>query len=516
MLETGLRRWLIVITVVSATMIELIDTSIVNVALTEMSGNLGATLEDVAWVVTAYAIANVIVIPITGFLAALFGRKSYYLGSIILFTITSFLCGNATGIWELVFFRFIQGLAGGALLSTSQAILFETFPEEERGKASGIFIVGVVFGPTIGPTLGGWIIDHFSWPWIFYVNLPVGLAAALLTLSVIRDTADSGKRAVKIDWPGIGLLAVGVGALQFVLERGQAEDWFAETYITALTVLAALSLVAFVIWELHTKNPVVNLRVLRSRSLAVAAVLTFILGFGLFGSTFVVPVFAQRILGMTALETGLLLLPSALAAMCVAPISGRLVQAGFPPRILVITGFTIFTFFCWGLSGLTSTMGADNFFWPLILRGAGIACLSVPLTTLAVAGLRGRDLAQGVALNNMMRQLGGSFGIALINTYLARRTFVNRGHLLENINAFAPAAQERIATLTHAFTAQGATLDIAKQRAYAVLEGILTRESTIVSYGDNFRILALFFVLCIPFVFLMKNGKGAKPVADAH
>lgn len=508
-METGFRRWIIVLTVISATIIELIDTSIVNVALTQMSGNLGATLEDVSWVVTAYAIANVIIIPITGFLANLFGRKNYYIGSILLFTATSLLCGNATGIWELVAFRFLQGIGGGALLSTSQAILFETFSEEERGTASGIFALGVILGPTIGPTLGGWIVDHYSWPWIFYVNLPIGLIAAFLSLSFIHDPAESRKRAVKIDWTGIGLLAVGLGALQIVLERGETEDWFDARYIAVLTVVAVVCLVSFVVWELRVANPVVNLRVLRSRSLAIAAALTFIIGFGLFGSTYVVPVFAQRILGMTAFETGLLMLPGALTAMFVAPISGRLVQKGFPPRVLVIGGFTIFAVFCFRLSALTPDMGADEFFWPLVLRGVGIASLSVPLTTLAVAGLKGRDLAQGVALNNMMRQLGGSFGIALINTYVAQRVFINRAALIEHVSAYAPETNARVSLLTQAMAARGAGLVEAKARAMALIEAMVGKQSAVISYGDTFRVLTIFFLACVPLVLFMKRPKQA-------
>lgn len=517
MAEHGFRRWIIVITVITAAVIELIDTSIVNVALTNMSGNLGASLEDVSWVVTAYAIANVIIIPITGFLAGMFGRRNYYLGSILLFTATSVLCGNAHGIWELVAFRFLQGIGGGALLSTSQAILFETFEPHERSMAAGLFALGVILGPTIGPTLGGWIVDNYSWPWIFYVNLPVGLLAALLTYLFIVDTPESRKRQVTIDWAGIGLLAVGVGSLQFVLERGEMKDWFATDYITVFTIIAGVALAVFVWWELRVKQPVVDLRVLRNRSLQVAAVLTFILGFGLFGSTYVVPVYSQRILGETAFATGLLMLPGALAAMITAPISGRLVQGGLSARGVAIWGFSLLAFFCFSLSHLTSGMGPEDFFWPLILRGVGIASLTVPLTTLAVSGLKGRDLAQGVALNNMMRQLGGSFGIALINTYVAHRTFINRGYLVEHLNAYNFNLQERLHALTLAFQAKGAALAVAQSRAWAVIEGTLTREAAVISYNDIFRVFTVLFLVAAPVVLLMKKpAKGAKAVSGGH
>ena len=517
MAEHGLRRWIIVFTVITATVIELIDTSIVNVALSDMSGNLGATLEDVAWVVTAYAIANVIVIPITGFLSTLIGRKRYYVSSIILFTVASLFCGHASNIWELVIFRFIQGLGGGALLSTSQSILFETFEERERGMAGGIFALGVIFGPTIGPTLGGWIIEHYSWPWIFYVNLPIGLLATGLTLGFIHDHSESVRRKVTIDWPGLGLLAVGLGSLQIVLERGQTEDWFETHYITVLTALSVVCLSTFVYWELHVDNPVVNLRVLKSRSLAVAALLTFVIGFGLFGSTFIVPIYTQRILGLTALATGLVMMPGAIMSMIVAPTSGRMIQAGFPPRVLVMSGFAILTMFSLWLSGINSTMGQDDFFWPLIVRGIGIATLSVPLTTLAVAGLRGRDLAQGIALNNMMRQLGGSFGIALINTYLVRRTYANRSALLSHLSEYDAPVRERLSLLTSAFRGVGSTALQAKTQALGVIEGTLQIQSAVISYGDTFRVLAIFFVVCVPLVLLLRVPKKATPVVtDAH
>src|SRR5580658_1386425 len=335
MAEQGLRKLIITITVVAAAIIELIDTSIVNVALNDMSGNLGATLEDVAWVVTAYAIANVIIIPMTSFLAARLGRRNYYIGSILLFTAASVACGNAHNIWELVAFRFIQGIGGGALLSTSQAILFGTFTQAQRGLAAALFSIGVFIGPTIGPTVGGWIIDNYSWPWIFYINLPIGLGAALLSYFYIKEPAQA-RSAKHIDWAGIALLTIGLGALQTVLERGEREDWFSTRYIAVLAVVAAISLIAFVSWQLVADHPVVDLRVLRSRSLAIAATLTFVLGFALFATVFIVPVFVQRLLGFTAMETGMLFLPGAGVAVLVLPLVGRMLVKGVRPQFMIV------------------------------------------------------------------------------------------------------------------------------------------------------------------------------------
>lgn len=360
-------------------------------------------------------------------------------------------------------------------------------------------------GSTIEPTLGGWIVDNYSWPWIFYVNLPIGIVATFLTATFITDPPHARRRAVQIDWTGILLLAVGLAALQYVLERGEAEDWFDAPHILILTFIAIATLGSFIAWELHVRTPVVDLRVLRSRTLALAAGLTFMIGFGLFGSTYMVPVFAQRILGMSALDTGLLMLPGALSAMVVAPISGRLVQRGVPGQLLVLAGFTIFALFCFRLSHLTTDMGRDQFFWPLLLRGVGIASLSVPLTTLAVSGLQGRALAQGAALNNMMRQLGGSFGIALINTYVTNRAFINHANLAQHVSVFDPPTLERLAMLSAAFQQAGATMVEAQQRALAVLQLVITRESAVMSYADTFRVLMVFFLACLPVVLLLRR-----------
>jgi DHA2 family multidrug resistance protein len=302
-----LKRQILLITVIAAAIMELIDTSIVNVALNYMSGNLGATLEDTSWVITSYAIANVIIIPMTSFLASNLGRRNYYIGSIILFTVCSFLCGNASGIWELVAFRFLQGLGGGALLSVSATVVYELFPKEKQATASALFGIGIFIGPTIGPTLGGYITENYSWPWIFYINIPIGIAAVISCLFLLYEPVIKQKLQ-KIDWVGIGLLIIGIGSLQTVLERGETDDWFAAGYIIFLSVTAAISLTAFIIWELSIKNPVVNLRILKFRSLSIAAVLTFITGMGLYTSIYLTPVVAQRLLGFTPTQSGLYVL----------------------------------------------------------------------------------------------------------------------------------------------------------------------------------------------------------------
>ena len=520
MAEQGLRKLIITITVVAAAIIELIDTSIVNVALNDMSGNLGATLEDVAWVVTAYAIANVIIIPMTSFLAARFGRRNYYIGSILLFTGASVACGNAHNIWELVAFRFIQGIGGGALLSTSQAILFETYTVAQRGFAASLFAVGIFVGPTIGPTVGGWIIDHYSWPWIFYINLPIGLCAALLSWAFVKEP-DHARNAETIDWPGIGLLIVGLGALQTVLERGESEDWFSKRYIVVLTALAAVSLVSFIVRELVADHPVVDLRVLKSRRLAIAASLTFVLGFALFATVFIVPVFTQRLLGYTAMKTGMLFLPGTIVAVVFLPVMGRLLMKGFPPQFMVIIGFGIVSIFALQLSRLDLTAESGDFFWPIILRAVGLSLVTIPLTQLAVSGLHARDIPQGVALNNMMRQMGGSFGIAFINTFLDHRAAAHRLSLVTRLVAGDPATEGRLGQLTRAMLAKGSTAWEAPHRALGLLDATVQQQSYLLSYIDAFRFVGFLSLACVPLIlFAGRPGslpKGAAAAAgEAH
>jgi MFS transporter, DHA2 family, multidrug resistance protein len=514
MAEHGFRKLIITLTVIAAAVIELIDTSIVNVALTNMSGNLGATLEDAAWVVTSYAIANVIIIPMTSFLAARLGRRRYYIGSILLFTAASALCGQAHNIWELVAFRFAQGIGGGALLSTSQTILFETFTLQERGTAAALFGLGVFIGPTIGPTVGGWIIDNYSWPWIFYINLPIGLGAALLSYFYVPEPA-SARRADRIDWPGIGLLVVGLAALQTVLERGETEDWFETHYIVALSIVAAVALVVFIWRELTVEHPVVDLRVLRSRTLAVCALLTFVVGFVLYASVFLVPVFVQRLLGFTAMETGLLYLPGAAVSLLVLPMVGRLLGKGTPPQFLIIAGFLGVAVFAYGLSLQNLSSGSGDFFWPIILRAVALGLLIVPLTQLAVSGLAPRDIPQGVALNNMMRQVGGSFGIALMNTYITERAAVHRTGLVSHLTASDPATQTRLHQITGALQARGASLLDAQHRALAALDGVVNQQSSLLAYTDTFKFISFFCLLCIPLIFLAGRPKSAPAAAAA-
>src|ERR1700760_4280508 len=329
LVEYGSRRVIITINAIICTLLEIIDTTIVNVALNDMRGNLGATLTEVAWVITAYAIGNVIIIPMTSWLSTQFGRRNYFAASIMIFTVCSFLCGNANGIWELVGFRFLQGIGGGALLATSQTIITESYPKSQRSIAQAIYGLGVIVGPTLGPPLGGYIVYHYSWPYIFYINIPVGVAAALLTLQYVRSPNYGQKKSRgSVDYVGIGLLAAAIGCLQFVLERGQDDDWFADAGITICSVVSFFCFFFFVWREWVFRDPIVDLRVLKNGNLRIGTLLTFILGFGLYGSTFVIPLYTQGTLGWTPEESGMLLVPSALATAAMMPTIGQILQRG--------------------------------------------------------------------------------------------------------------------------------------------------------------------------------------------
>ncbi len=512
-METGFKKWIIVITVVLCCLLELIDTSIVNVALTQMMGNLSATQQEVSWVIASYGIANVIVIPMTGFLAEQFGRRNYYLVSVIIFTLASMACGQSTGLWELVAFRFIQGIGGGALMATSQAILIDTFPPKQLPLGQALFGMGVIIGPTIGPTLGGYIVENYDWPWIFYVNVPVGILASIFTLLFIRDP-DRIKNAIpkplrEIDWLGIGLLVLGVGSMQLVLEQGETEDWFDSTYILSFTLLAVIGVVGFIWRELTAKSPIVDLRILtKSRNLAVGAFLSFVLGFGLFASVFVFPIFTQRILGFTAEQTGYLLLPGALASGFMMPIIGRMLQAGVPQKLMIPVGFVIFFGFTfWMASKISPTAGESDFFWPLIVRGVGLGLIFLPITTMSLAGLQGKDAGQAAGLTGMIRQLGGSFGVAIVGTYLERTIQANRVALLPNISLYNPETTQRIQAFTQGFLAKGFPLNQATQQAYAALEGILMKQVSLITYSQVFTSLGVFFLACLPLILLVKRAK---------
>ena len=515
MAEHGFRRWIITITVILAALLELIDTTIVNVALPNIMGNLGATLEDANWIVTGYAVANVIILPMSGWLGDRFGRKNYFLASILIFTIASFLCGNANSLDTLIAFRLLQGLAGGGLISTGQAILLETWPPSEVGMATALFGLGAVVGPTVGPTLGGLITDNLSWQWIFYVNIPVGAIAAFCVSTFVRESPKYGQ-GKRVDWWGITFLALGVGALQVVLEKGEDKDWFSTWWIVALTFVTIIAAICFIWRETSIDFPVVNFKILRHRSFAIGIFTSYALGVALYGSTFIFPVFCQNLLGFTAKQTGLILLPGGVATILCMPFVGNLLKKGVPAQFMSAGGFILFFIFCWMLYSSSLQSGTGDFFWPLIIRGIGMAILFVPLTTLAISDLKGPEIGQGTGLNNMMRQLGGSFGIAIMTTIIHIKTGVNRNILLENYNQYNPAFNDRANTMTQNFIAQGFPLSQAQQMANGALEGIVSKQTMLVTYNGMYLLIGFFTLICIPLIFFQPFKKAVPMPVDAH
>jgi MFS transporter, DHA2 family, multidrug resistance protein len=510
LVEYGSRRVIITITAIFCALLEIVDTTIVNVALNDMKGNMGATLSEIGWVITAYAIGNVIIVPMTSWLTAQIGRRNYFAASIIIFTVFSFLCGNADGIWELVLFRFLQGLGGGALLVTSQTIITESYPPEKRSMAQAIYGLGVIIGPTLGPPLGGYIVEHYSWPYIFYINIPIGVIATLLTLQFVRSPKYANKKSAKeIDWAGIALLAVSVGSLQYVLERGQEDDWFSSSTIVVLMVTAVLGFFFFIWRELTAKNPIVELRVLGNGNLRVGTILSFILGFGLYGSTFIIPLYTQSTLGWTAQQSGALMIPAALTTAFMMPVIGNLLQKGAKPQILVALGMLIFFMYSfWGYKILTPDTSESAFFWMLILRGIGMGMLFIPITALSLSTLKGQQIGQGASFTGMMRQLGGSFGIALITTFMARQNTVHRNDLLSHLSADNPAVQQRIQGMQHNFVAKGLAPDVALQSAYKSMDYMVMKQAAVLSYMDVFMFIGVMFLICIPFVLMVRAKKN--------
>lgn len=517
LVEYGSRRVIITITAIFCALLEIVDTTIVNVALNDMKGNLGATLNEIGWVITAYAIGNVIVIPMTSWLSQQFGRRNYFVVSILLFTLCSFLCGNATGLGELVLFRFFQGVGGGALLVTSQTIITESFPKEKRGMAQALYGLGIIVGPTIGPPLGGYIVDNFSWPYIFYINIPIGIIAAALSFQFVRSPKYGEKKSAReVDWLGIIFLALCVGSLQYVLERGQEDYWFENTTILTLTVVAFFSGYFFIWRELTCKNPIVKLRVLKNGNLRIGTILTFILGFGLYGSTFIIPLYLQTNLGFTAEQAGFTMIPSSIATALMMPIIGFILQKGVKHKYLAALGmFFFFVYSLWAYKILTPNTGEMDFFWLLMLRGFALSMLFIPITTLALSTLNGQEIGEGASFTGMMRQLGGSFGIALITTYMSYKSAIHIENLATNIRADNPLFQQKLHGLIAKFQSSGMAFNQAKEAAMRAIDFSVKGQASILTYMDVFLIIGLMFLVCVPFILLIKDSDKKVDVSEA-
>lgn len=506
-------RWMIAISVSLGALMEVIDTSIVNVALTDMQATLGATLSEIGWVVTSYAIANVIMIPLSAWLGDAFGKKRYFVFAMVGFTAFSILCGTAHSLPVLIFARIMQGLMGGGLLAKAQAFLFESFPKEEQGMAQAIFGVCVIAGPAIGPTLGGWLVTNYSWPWIFFINLPVGIAATFMCLTFLPAYKERPSR--RVDYFGILCLIVWVGSLQTLLEEGNQDDWFESRFIATLGVTSAVGFILWIWRELTFEAPAVDLRVLRYRSLSAGSVYSFVLGIGLYGALFAVPIFTQQLLGFTAYQTGMVLLPGALASAVMMPIMGRLVRV-FDARLLIFMGSVVLIGSLMMLASITPQTGTGDLFWPLVFRGIGTVMIFLPLSLATFGAVPQKDVSASTGFYNLTRQLGGSVGIAVLTTVLAQRQAFHRAILVEHVNVYNPEAMSRITALTAGLTAAGSDPDSAHQRALTIVDGGVSIQAAVLSFGDIFHLVAALFVVSFLLLFLLSSGKGKKPAPDLH
>ncbi|MCB9034704.1 MAG: DHA2 family efflux MFS transporter permease subunit [Chitinophagales bacterium] len=508
LVEYGFRRAIITITVVVCTLLEILDTTIVNVATNNLMGNLGATLSEVSWVVAAYAIANIIVVPMSGWLSTQFGRKKYFAGSVALFTFASFMCGESSTIWTLIFWRFVQGVGGGALFATSQTILKEIYPPEKMGMAMAMFGMGVIVGPTIGPVLGGYLVDNYEWPIIFHVNVPIGIIATFLTLRYIKDNPNEEKNSGKIDIIGIILLIIGVGALQLVLEQGERNDWFESRYIVSFTIIALLGIFGFLFRELSIKNPIVDLKVMNRGNVAIGSFLNFLLGFILFGTVFVFPIYFQGYLGFTAMQSGLMFTPGAIASALCMPFIGIMLTKGVPPKFLIMAGFAINAgFVWWSQSLLTTTTSEDAFFWPLLIRGVGTGLLFVPLSNLTLGGLHGKDIGQASGLSNMVRQLGGSISVALIGVMTERFSGQHYADLANNITLDNPQLIQRLNGFGAALSTHTTDRSQVSTQSLELIHLAIKKQAMILSYIDIFQLFVVFILIAIPIVMIAKNYK---------
>jgi len=507
--------WIVAIAVMFATFMEVLDTTVVNVSLPHIAGNLSATIDESTWVLTSYLVANAIILPMTGWLARNFGRKRLLMASVTGFTAASFLCGLAPNLASLVVFRLIQGATGGAMQPLSQAVLLEAFPPHERGKAMGFWGLGIVVAPILGPVLGGWLTDTYSWRWVFYINLPVGIVSLVMTQLYVFDPPYLRQESSKIDYWGIGLLALWVGCLQIGLDLGQQRDWFSSHFITALVVLFVLGLVAFIIRELMSSEPIIDLHVFRNRTYATGVFMMTIVGFVLYGSLVLLPLMLQTLLGYPSLQAGIAMAPRGMGSLIGMPLVGMLIGK-FDARKLVAIGFIAGGLTLIWLGQLNLNAGYWDIFWPQFCQGLGLAALFVPLTTISMDAIPREHMGNATSLFNLMRNVGGSVGIALTGTMLARTTQSYVNILGANVDVYSPTTATAFEAARAGFLAAGADMVTATQRAYAALFGMVQQQASMVSFVLLFRLLGGIFLVLVPLILIMRRPRAGAGPAAAH
>lgn len=498
---------MVTLTVMTGAIMSALDTSIVNVALPFMRGNLGASVEEITWVTTGYILSNVIVMPIIGLLSQRFGRKRFYMLSVVFFTLSSALCGLAWDLPSMVGFRILQGIGGGALIPVAQAVLRETFPPEEQGMAMGIYGLGVVMGPAFGPTLGGWLTDNFSWPWIFYINVPVGVINLLLVHTYLHDPPFLTRDTGKMDLLGLVFMSVGLGSLQLMLEKGHREDWLESDFIRVLVALTVVGLGLFIWRELKTKRPAVDLRLLKNVTFATGTFLGGCLGVALFASLFLVPMLLQQLLGYPAFDAGLVLMPRSLAMAVAMPLAGRLYNR-LGPMPLIGLGMLLTAYSFWDFGHLSLGVGYYDFLAPQIWQGVGFGMIFVALSTVSLAKVAKPQLTAASGLYNVVRQVAGSIGTAWAATSLTSNTTAYRSELAQYLTPYAGSVNQWLHSVGAGLAGRGSDLAQAPGQALRFLEGTLERQASMMAYNRVFFMFLIMFVVCLPLVLLLRRSKG--------
>jgi len=516
--DGSINPWVIAVTVTLATFMEVLDTSIANVALPHIAGNLSAGSDESTWVLTSYLVSNAIVLPLSGWFSGLIGRKKFYMTCVALFTVSSFLCGLAPSLGVLVIFRIMQGVGGGGLQPSEQAILNDTFPLEKRGMAFAVYGLAVVVAPTIGPWLGGWITDNFSWRWIFYINVPVGIISLILTNFLVSDPPYMKKANLKagfrIDYIGIGLISLGLGSMQIILDKGQREDWLSSNFIRVFFVLMVVGIVAGILWELREKEPVVDLRMLKDRNFAVATIAMFFLGFVLYSTTVLIPQLLQQLLGYTAQLAGMALSPGGAVIMCMMPVVGFLVSK-VDTRILIAFGCIVCSSALFVMAGWDLGLDYGHAVRARMLQSFGLAFLFIPINVAAFDYVPKEKSNMGTGIINLARNIGASVGIATVTTMLDRRTQFHQARLMDHVNGFSVAYHNLLQGTQTKLVAAGSTIAHANVQAQATIYGTIQRQAAMLAFLDNFKMLGLVFFAIIPILLLMKKPRvrgGSAPV----
>jgi DHA2 family multidrug resistance protein len=504
-------KWLVTVSISFGTLMGAIDSSIVNVALPHIRGAVGATIQEITWISTGYAVALVLVMPLTAFLGRLFGQKRIYMFCLGLFLVGSFLCGTSTTLTSLVIYRVIQGLGAGALQPTEQAILRQTFPPREQGMAMALFGMAVMLGPAIGPTLGGYIVDHYHWSWIFFINIPVGMLGLFMVATFVHEDPElleqnralAEQQRKNVDWAGIAFMWIGLAALEYFLEEGNRNDWFESPLITAVFLLAIFSMAAFVVRELTARVPAVNLRLFADPVFLSGTVIGGVMFAMLMANMFLLPIFMQELLGVSAVQSGLALMPRVLVMMVAVPIVGRIYNL-VSPRVVIAVGVLLFAWSSLDLSHLTLQSGTGDIVFPLMIQGVGFACLFVPLTTVALSSIPRYKLADATGLNSLVRQIGGAIGLAVFATLIESSSVVARGGLDPHVTIGRPEVWQRLQALQQGFMARGLDAVSAKSAAIRALAGNVIQQSTVLSFERVFLLAGILFLIVLPLLYFLR------------